>query len=74
MIPLEPVQSSNIAAVGYDTANQVLAVKFSNGTVYHFKDVPADVIEAMKESESKGSFFSKAIRGKYESEKIEVDE
>lgn len=73
MIPLEPVQSSNIAAVGYDTPNRVLAVQFSNGTLYHFKEVPADVIEAMKGAESKGSFFAKSIRGKYDSEKIEAD-
>jgi hypothetical protein len=73
MIPLEPVQSSNIAAVGYDQPNHVLAVQFTNGTTYHYKDVPSDVIEAMKEAESKGSFFAKSIRGKYDSEKIEAD-
>ena len=48
MIALTPVlHSSNINAVAYDSVAHVLAVEFSGGTVWHYREVPPSVGEVM---------------------------
>lgn len=69
-IPLSPVKSSNISAVGYE--NGTLAVKFSSGTVYHYSDVPANVYAELLAAESIGRYFAANIRNKYSSHKREA--
>jgi len=49
-IPLTPVKSSNITAVGYE--NGTLAVKFSSGSVYHYEGVPTNVYAELIAAES----------------------
>jgi len=66
-ITLTPVESSQIAAVGYDTATRTLAIQFKSkkgvGNVYHYDNVPADVHQAFVAAESKGRFFGAHIKG-----------
>jgi hypothetical protein len=66
-IQLLPVQSSNLKAVGYDHDTQTLAVQFPNGNIYHYDSVPQSVYDNLMADESKGLFFSKFIRQKYNS-------
>lgn len=76
-IPLQPVQSSMLAAVGYDEANKTLAVTFTSGKkgiVYRYAGVSPEVYEEMKLAKSIGTFFGQRIRGKYETTKIEPQE
>ncbi len=40
-----PVDSSNIAAVGYDPAQQVLQVDFHHGSRYRYQSVPSYVFD-----------------------------
>jgi uncharacterized protein YdaL len=64
-IPLVPVTSSNVAAVGYDAASKTLAVKFNSGSLYHYSDVPPELhAEAMK-AKSIGSFLSQHVSRKF---------
>ena len=50
MIALTPVlHSSNINAVAYDSVAHVLAVEFSGGAVWHYRDIPPSVGEVMME-------------------------
>lgn len=66
-IPMHPVTSSNIEAVGYDTDAQTMAVQFKGGKPpYHYANVPADVHEAFMAAESIGSHFAKFIRGNFD--------
>lgn len=58
-----PVQSSNLAAIGYE--NEVLEIEFKNGVVYAYSDFPAEEWEALNSAPSVGGFFSAFIRGKY---------
>lgn len=51
-----PVTSSNIASIGFDPDTQTLEVEFTNGDVYQYMGVPADVHEAFMASDSKGKF------------------
>lgn len=65
-IQLKPVQSSNIAQIGYDAAAQILAIQFTNGKkVYQYKDVPQEIYDGFSEG-SAGSHFAKNVRGKFE--------
>lgn len=63
-IPLEPVQSKQIKAIGYDESTQTLAVEFTSGKggIYHYPNVALDTAQAFRQSESAGSFFWKHIK------------
>jgi hypothetical protein len=58
-IRLQPVKSSNVAAVGY--ADGELVVRFNGGGVYRYRGVPPAVAAGLREAESKGSFLARHI-------------
>lgn len=74
MIALKPVQSSSLAAVGHDPATNTLAVRFTNGSVYHYADVPAAEAEALLASPSVGAYFAKKIRPAYRGTPIAAED
>lgn len=49
-----------------------LVIKFVNGAFYRFKDVPAEILKEFVDAESKGKFFYKNIKNKFEVEKINL--
>lgn len=61
-ITLNPVKSSQIAAIGYDAGTKELRVKFHNGGVYSYSAVPAEVHEKLVGAESIGKAFGSLIR------------
>jgi hypothetical protein len=66
-----PVQSSNLASVGYDPATSTLEVEFHNGGVYQYYGVPSQVYESLINAASKGSYFHHNIKMKgYQYSKI----
>lgn len=65
-IKMEPVESSNLEAVGYDEENSLLFIRFQKGGVYVYFKVPRNIYEALMAAPSKGRFFHQAIRGKYD--------
>ncbi len=65
-----PVSSSNLAAVGYDAASQILEVEFHNGSVYSYHGVPAAVYQALMSAASHGSYFSAFIRDSYLTDRV----
>lgn len=79
LIALTAVASSRITSIGYDGEQQILAVGFppkttsDEGSLYHYYDVPAAVFESFAKADSKGSFFEREIRRKYDYRKIEPD-
>ena len=64
----EPVESSNLATVGF--SDGVLEIEFRHGGVYQYFNVPASVYEALMSAESKGKYFHQFIRDKYEFVKL----
>lgn len=64
-----PVDSSNIAAIGYDKEAQVLEIEFHHGAVYQYFDVPDNVYEELMSSPSKGAYFMNEIKEKYNNQK-----
>jgi KTSC domain len=58
-----PVESSSIDSIGYE--KNVLEVRFRNGGLYQYFDVPEQMLALLVQAESKGSFFNRHIRGAY---------
>lgn len=64
------VDSSAIAAVGYDAAARVLEIEFRSGAIYRYLDVPEEIHRRLLAAGSKGGFFGKNIRDKFRSERV----
>ena len=65
---LHPCDSSEIARFGYDQKSSTLALAFHRGGVYSYKDVPEEFFKAFLKSGSKGAFFHRFIKDKFEFE------
>lgn len=59
------VESTTLAAVAYDDAQQLLRLEFRSRAVYQYYGVPAAVHEALLRAPSKGSYFNQVIRGRF---------
>ena len=59
------VDSSNIEAVGYETAAQELHVQFLNGGYYIYHGVPQEVFDDLVAAPSKGSYLNRVVKGVY---------
>lgn len=64
------VSSSNISQIGYDPSNRSLHVKFLNGGLYEYTNVPPEVYQNLRSASSVGSYFHQAIKGEYPATKI----
>ncbi len=69
MAPLQPVKSSQIAAIGHDPSTNVLAVQFHGkggkpGSVYHYQNVPPEKHQALVNAPSIGSHFGQHIKAR----------
>jgi len=67
---MEPVESSNLKAIGYDEEAGILRVAFKSGPSYNYKGVPLSAYESLLMSDSKGACFALTIKGHYEYEKV----
>jgi len=69
----QPVNSSDIAAIGYDEVSETLEIEFKATGVYRYFSVPKTVAEEFQRTPSPGKFFLQHIKGKYAWEKIGRD-
>ena len=69
-MPIE-VKSSNIRSISYNPETEVLVVEYLNGSMYEYLKVPSYIYDGLVESESKGSFMNKLVKGTYEYIKIQ---
>lgn len=60
-----PIQSKALTSIGYDSAEQRLEIRFTDGDVYEYRDVPADVHRQFLAATSKGQYFNQTIRGRF---------
>ena len=69
-VEMRPVQSSNVAAIGY--RNGGMLVKFHNGGMYYYHNVPNELFWRMLRASSKGRFLHQFIKNQpqYWCEKI----
>ncbi|HOW98530.1 MAG TPA: KTSC domain-containing protein [Kiritimatiellia bacterium] len=68
-VDMKKVESSTIDKIGYDAESQTLTVSFDNGDTYNYKKVPEKTYKALMKAKSKGKYFHKNIKDKFESEK-----
>ena len=59
------VVSTNIRAIGYDSASQTLELEFQDGSVYQYYGVPEFLHEQFMQASSKGQFLNQYIRNAY---------
>jgi hypothetical protein len=75
-ITLNPVTSTNLAAIGHDPDTNTLAVQFKPrvgeavGDTWHYAGVSADKHQALLKAESVGKYFSTHIKPKHSAKKI----
>jgi len=65
-----PVQSSNLASVGYDPQSLTLEIEFINGGIYQYFGVPQETYEGLMNAGSKGSYFHNQIKNVYSYSRI----
>ena len=65
------VSSSNILEIGYDEANQSVYVRFTNNTLYCYKDVPQMEFNGLFNAPSVGSYLHRNFKNVYPYERIE---
>lgn len=75
MIDMTPVESSNIASVGFDPYAEdesvgILFVNFKNGAEFCYHQVPTQKYADFIAAESKGKYYFANVKGKYEHEKL----
>jgi len=63
-----PVKSSNVESVGYE--NGTLEVKFLNGRLYQYHNVPESVHKTLMSGVSVGTYLAKNVCGKYHKTRI----
>ena len=66
----EPVESSNLKAVGYDPSQKKLRVQFQSGGDYAYRHVPSSTYQSLMNADSKGRNFHQNIRGRYAHAKL----
>lgn len=59
------VKSSNLKAIGYDPAKQLLEVEFHNGGVFQYHKVSPEAHAALMRAKSIGSHFHAHIRDRH---------
>jgi hypothetical protein len=59
------VESTTLATVAYDEAQELLQLEFCSRAVYLYFGVPSAVYEALLGAPSKGRYFNRTIRGRY---------
>jgi hypothetical protein len=65
-----PVSSSNVAELGYDQKNQTVYVKFINGTLYTYSNVPENEYKALYNAPSIGSYLNRNFKNVYPYQRI----
>jgi hypothetical protein len=66
VIALAPVESSQIAGIGYHAETQTLAIQFTSkagpGSLYHYANFTPEQFAALQSAESAGAHFGKHIK------------
>ena len=60
-----PVNSRNLASVGYDLDSMTLEVEFLDGRVYQYFDVPEFEYRSLMQADSHGTYFNANVRNTY---------
>jgi hypothetical protein len=62
---MNPVSSSNLSAVGYDSNSQTLRISFHSGALYDYYNVPASIHAGLMSASSKGTYHAHFIKNAF---------
>ena len=62
---MSPVESSNLARIGYHTDSKNLYIEFHNASIYVYKKVPKHIYEELMNAGSCGKYFAETIKPNY---------
>jgi len=57
-----PVESSNLASVGYEIETSTLEIEFKKSGIYQYFGVPQEIHEGLMAAGSKGQYFDQHIK------------
>lgn len=70
-VEMVDVSSSNVGAIGYNEADQILYVRFLDNSLYIYKGVSIGEFEGLKMASSVGSYLHRNIKNLYPYERVE---
>lgn len=70
-LTMAPVESSQIAAIGYDAASLTLGITFKQGGHYRYAGVRQEHFDEFRLAPSAGKHFEKFIRGRYSYQRVQ---
>ncbi len=70
--PLLKSSSSFVKEHNYDVATQMLTIKFNNGSIYKYQDVPASIAQGLETATSTGQYFNESIKDKYAFDQVRL--
>jgi len=70
--PLLKSSSSFVKEHNYDAATQILTIKFNNGSIYKYQDVPASIAQGLETAISAGQYFNESIKDKYAFDQVRL--
>lgn len=65
MPEMQPVSSSNVARIGYETDTEEVYVEFFDSGTYVYVGVPPVVFEEFERCGSKGKFVNEVLKPRY---------
>ena len=60
------VDSTTLRTVGYHAERRLLQIEFHNRSKYQYFEVPAAVYQELMEAPSKGAYFNRSIRPRFD--------
>lgn len=63
---MDLVDSTNVTKMGYHPDSKTMMVEYRNGRVYEYRGVPKEIYSQAKDAESVGSYISRQVKGRYE--------
>jgi CHASE1-domain containing sensor protein len=67
---MEPVASSNVAAIGYDESAEEVYVEFLDSGLYAYSGVSLPIFQEFQSASSKGSFVNQILKPGYPYRKV----
>ena len=69
-VDMQPVASSNVAAIGYDENAEEVYVEFISSGLYAYRGVPLPIWQEFEAADSKGGFVNQILKPGYPAAKL----
>lgn len=64
---IHPLKSNSLDSTNYDSVKRTLSIKFKDGSLATYENVPASVVEGLHRAKSAGFYFNVFIRNHFKS-------